>query len=315
MKKLLLSCLAAMMAATATFAQNSGLGFNYQAVVRKADGMLLANQDVSLRISLYPGQSAASPTWVETHKAHTDASGCFGITVGHGLRSYQSVASQYADVNFAAVYYWMKIEIEEGSAYREVSFAQLPSTPYSEVSHNSFSAGMILPFAGPASNIPAGWLLCDGRALNRSKYGNLYDAIGVSWGTGDGSTTFNIPDLRGMFLRGVVGENPDLDENGKPILDPDVYSRTFVHPGGNTGNNVGSYQGDAIRNITGTFTGLENAGQSPKTGAFYNTNTKSNGAGSINWDDYVCGFDASRVVPTGADNRPKNVYVNYIIKY
>lgn len=201
MKKLFL-LLIAITAASMGFAQNSGLGFNYQAVVRNADGVLLANSDVNLRISLYPGQSATSPTWVETHTAHTDYSGCFGITVGKGKRADGSVASSYKDINFAAVYYWMKIEIQEGEYYREVSFAQLPSSPYSEVAHNASTfAGMIAPFAGPADKIPAGWLLCDGSAVSRSEYIHLYNAIGVCWGEGDGSTTFNLPDLRGMFLR------------------------------------------------------------------------------------------------------------------
>lgn len=312
MKKLFFLLVAALLAATTTFAQNSGLGFNYQAVVRNADGMLLANQDVTLRISLYPGQSATSPTWVETHKVRTDVSGSFGITVGKGTRQSNSVASKYADVNFAAVYYWMKIEIEEGSEYREVSFAQLPSTPYSEVSHNSFSAGMILPFAGPAENIPAGWLLCDGRPVNRSEYGNLYDAIGVSWGTGDGSTTFNIPDLRGMFLRGVSGESGN---------DEDAESRGLLtENGGNTGNNVGSYQGDAIRNITGQISiGNVHLYNAVENGALYSSGTigkryNKYGDTAMRYD-YNFFFDTSRAVPVGADNRPKNVYVNYIIKY
>ena len=100
-----------------TYSQNSGLGFNYQAVVRNADGVLLANSDVNLRISLFPGQQASTPTWVETHKVHTDYSGCFGITVGKGNRDANSVANNYSDINFAAVYYWMKIEILEGSNY------------------------------------------------------------------------------------------------------------------------------------------------------------------------------------------------------
>lgn len=307
MRKLfvLLMCLASL----ATYAQNSGLGFNYQAVVRKTDGVLLANADVNLRISLYPGQSASNPTWVETHLVRTDYAGCFGITVGKGTRASNSVAASYKDINFSSVYYWMKIELLEGNNYREVSFAQLPSAPYSESAFNAiaFPAGMIVPFAGPAENIPEGWLLCDGSAVSRNDYANLYTAIGVCWGTGDGATTFNLPDLRGMFLRGVSGESGN---------DPDADSRVLLTDnGGNTGNNVGSYQGDAIRNITGTFTGLENVEHSPKTGAFYNTETKSNGAGSKNNDDYVCGFDASRIVPVGSDNRPKNVYVTYIIKY
>ena len=146
-------------------AQNSGLGFNYQAVVRNADGILLANSSVSLRVSLYPGQMSANPTWVETHIVTTDISGCFCITVGHGTRDNASIAANYSDINFAAVYYWMKIEINENGTYREVSFAQLPSSPYSEVAHNAIAipAGSIIPFAGPAENIPAGRVPATGR--------------------------------------------------------------------------------------------------------------------------------------------------------
>ena len=295
-------------------AQNSGLGFNYQAVVRNADGVLLANSDVSLRISLYPGQLAANPTWIETHKVHTDISGSFGITVGHGTRDVASVANSYADINFATVYYWMKIEILEGSNYREVSYAQLPSSPYAEVAHNAtltFPAGIIIPFAGPTEKIPAGWMLCDGSAISRSDFANLYDAIGVNWGTGDGSTTFNLPDLRGMFLRGVSGESGN---------DPDAGNRVVLtNNGGNTGNNVGSYQGDAIRNIVGDLTAvLTRRNADGATGAF----TLNRGwwyeiIGEDRADAWVSNlnFNAAAVVPVGSDNRPKNVYVTYIIKY
>lgn len=310
MKKLFLSMLLVMMAAV-SYAQNSGLGFNYQAVVRKADGTLLANSDVNLRVSLYPGQNAAAPTWVETHKEHTDYSGCFGITVGKGTRESSSVAGNYKDINFAAVYYWMKIEILEGSNYREVSYAQLPSSPYSEVAHNAtlFPAGMIMPFAGPAENIPDGWLLCDGSAVSRSDYANLYDAIGVCWGTGDGATTFNLPDLRGMFLRGVSGDSGNDEDAERRIV--------LTDNGGNTGNNVGSYQGDAIRNITGSFKTFDR--EEPFTsGVFYNSGTRwSSGVKSGGGDGWCpeTAIDASRGVPVGSDNRPKNVYVTYIIKF
>ena len=298
------------MASLVIFAQNSGLGFNYQAVVRNADGVLLANSDVNLRISLFPGQQAATPTWVEIHKVHTDTSGSFGITVGKGSRDLNSVANNYSDINFTAVYYWMKIEILEGSNYREVSYSQLPSSPYSEAAFNAtlFPAGMIVPFAGPAENIPNGWLLCDGSAVNRSDYANLYQAIGVCWGTGDGCTTFNLPDLRGMFLRGVSGESGN---------DPDAESRVVLTDnGGNTGNNVGSYQGDAIRNITGTISGSgiswPDLWGNGAFEVFANGSGRSNSTGN---EGRGFNFDASRVVPVGSDNRPKNVYVTYIIKF
>ena len=309
MKKLFLSLVVAIVAATATFAQNSGLGFNYQAVVRNADGILLTNSDVTLRISLYPGQAAVSPTWVETHKAHTDVSGCFGITVGKGSRESSSVAANFKDVNFGAVYYWMKIEILEGATYREVSFSQLPSSPYSEVAYNAVAvpAGMIMAFAGTSDNIPDGWLLCDGSAISRSEYSNLYSAIGVSWGTGDNSTTFNLPDLRGMFLRGVSGDSGN---------DPDAASRTLLkNNGGNTGNNVGSYQKDAIRNITGKIDGVGLSAATGASGAFKGISSSNLAPNHISAAGGAFNFDASRVVPVGSDNRPVNVYVTYIIKY
>ena len=314
MKKLLLFSLLFVAVLTA-FAQNSGLGFNYQAVVRNADGVLLANSDVNLRISLYPGKEAINATWVETHKVHTDISGSFGITVGKGKRDGASVAAEYKDIHFSAVYYWLKIEILEGSNYREVSFAQLPSAPYSESAFNSmpFPAGMIVPFAGPADNIPEGWLLCDGSAVSRDKYANLYKAIGVCWGTGNNASTFNLPDLRGMFLRGVSGESGnDADADSRVVL---------TDNGGNTGNNVGSYQGDAIRNITGNgYAVLTRKDREASDGVLNLSHTRLNWLeliGEDRKDAWVSdlNFDASRVVPVGSDNHPKNVYVTYIIKY
>lgn len=303
----------AFMVAIAANAQNSGLGFNYQAVVRNANGVLLADTTVNLRVSLYPGQQASTPTWVETHAVHTDFSGCFGITVGKGERDNSSMVQNYSDVNFSAIYYWLKLEILEGETYREISYSQLPSSPYAESAYNAilFPAGMVSPFAGSAEFVPTGWLLCDGSEISRTEYATLYNVIGVSWGAGDGSTTFNLPDMRGMFLRGVSGESGN---------DPDADERLVLNDnGGNTGNNVGSYQGDAIRNITGTFAGhdlTDNPAQPEVTGPFYTFWTDyrdaRNGAGGGN---YGFGFDASRVVPVGNDNRPKNVYVNYIIKY
>jgi len=62
-------------------------------------------------------------------------------------------------------------------------------------------AGIVEYFAG--SSAPAGSIIADGTALSRSTYAELFSAIGVTYGTGDGSTTFNLPDLRGEFIRGL----------------------------------------------------------------------------------------------------------------
>lgn len=60
--------------------------------------------------------------------------------------------------------------------------------------------GLVMPFAGVT--IPAGWLLCDGSRVSRTQFAQLYSALQEKWGAGDGSSTFNLPDLQG---RAVVG--------------------------------------------------------------------------------------------------------------
>ncbi|MBB5074333.1 microcystin-dependent protein [Bartonella callosciuri] len=78
---------------------------------------------------------------------------------------------------------------------------KLPEIPPFPPLPESFSPGFIGTFA--MEKIPTGWLLCDGKAYSRSTYANLFAALGETWGKGDGNTTFNVPDLRGMFLRGL----------------------------------------------------------------------------------------------------------------
>lgn len=62
--------------------------------------------------------------------------------------------------------------------------------------------GEVRAFAGVAASVPAGWALCYGQAVSRTTYSATFAALGTSWGAGDGSTTFNLPDLRGRALFG-----------------------------------------------------------------------------------------------------------------
>lgn len=67
-------------------------------------------------------------------------------------------------------------------------------------SNTYLPAGAIQLFA--MSAVPSGWLECNGAAVSRTTYANLFAAIGTTYGAGNGTTTFNLPDLRGMFVRG-----------------------------------------------------------------------------------------------------------------
>ncbi|MBU2700587.1 microcystin-dependent protein [Sporomusaceae bacterium BoRhaA] len=70
-------------------------------------------------------------------------------------------------------------------------------------------AGVVLHFA--AATPPKGWLKADGNAVSRTEYADLFAVVGTTFGTGDGSTTFNLPDLRGEFIRGLdMGRGVDI---------------------------------------------------------------------------------------------------------
>lgn len=87
-------------------------------------------------------------------------------------------------------------------------------------------------FAYSASTIPTGYLTCDGSAVSRTTYADLFTLIGETYGAGDGSTTFNLPDYRGQFLRGV---------DAGATTDPDATSR-IDRGDGTTGDAVGTKQ-------------------------------------------------------------------------
>lgn len=124
---------------------------------------------------------------------------------------------------------------------------------------------------------PTGWLECDGAAVSRTTYANLFAKIGIVYGSGDGSTTFNLPDMRGEFPRGW--------DNGKGV-DP--------------GRAIGSGQGEDIISHLHSETRRTESGLGYAAGTDHalltlaTTNTGSTG---------------------GTETRPRNVAMMYCIKY
>lgn len=133
--------------------------------------------------------------------------------------------------------------------------------------------GQIAPFAFQA--VPAGWSVCDGGALSRTAEARLFAKIGTTFGAGDGSTTFNKPDLRGEVIRGWdAGRGVDVD-------------RAF-----------GSWQADQIK----AHTHATKRGQAP-------TNTSLGGVGFDNpADDGLTGSTG------GNETRMRNVAALYCIR-
>ena len=143
-------------------------------------------------------------------------------------------------------------------------------------------AGTVLPFAGDTA--PTGWAICNGDPVSRTDYAELFTAIGELWGVGDGSTTFNLPDMRGQFLRG-------LDASG--TVDPDGAGRVV---GDNQTDDFASHDHDGYSNLNLLYAG---GGGRP--------NDAPNGRATS-------GRSWSTLDSGGDETRPKNVAVNYIIK-
>jgi len=89
--------------------------------------------------------------------------------------------------------------------------------------------GAVLPYAG--SSAPTSYLLCDGTAIDRSTYAALFSAIGTAYGAGDGSTTFNVPDLRQRFPLGKAasGTGATLGDSGGTINHTHTYTDVINH--------------------------------------------------------------------------------------
>lgn len=170
-------------------------------------------------------------------------------------------------------------------------------------------AGSILPFGGTSA--PTGYLLCDGTSYLRADYAGLYTAIGNAYGTAD-STHFNVPDLRGQFIRGV---------DGSASLDPDKAGRTASNTGGNTGNNVGSKQASAMLQHKHNISVVQFTAGSLSTSGGSGFGAISIGATAVNTANTAGnsatsndGLGAIQNAGTSTETRPTNVYVNFIIK-
>lgn len=170
-------------------------------------------------------------------------------------------------------------------------WSQIPT--YADLS-DLMPTGVVLPFGG--STVPNGWLLANGAAASRSGKARLFSVYGTTFGAGDGSTTFNLPDLRDRYIIGV-----------------------------NT-NALGTQIAEQLPNITGTY-GTRGYIREPNslytpfdTGAlYYGTNStscanvSSTGAGVMG----LTRFDASRSVATYIDSGkvyPLSLALNFIIK-
>lgn len=147
------------------------------------------------------------------------------------------------------------------------------------------------------SSAPTGWLLCDGGEYVRADYQDLFDKIGVTFGSGNGTTTFNVPDLRGMVRR-MPGGAATMDSGA--LRDPDSAGRLRITDWTTGYTGLGSVQKGAIQSHTHTLTNYfidaSGMGYQTNSGTQRNFTTKTSDATG------------------GNETRMINMYLNVIIK-
>ena len=152
--------------------------------------------------------------------------------------------------------------------------------PYQKPLYDTITpAGSFLQMATEETPL-GGYLYCDGSAVSRAQYARLYELLGTAYGVGDGSTTFNLPDGRGYFMRGF--------DDGAGV----DTSRVF-----------GAVQTDELKSHAHDISGLGNS-ITAGTNTVYLVDNASGNAGT-----------ATTQVEGGTETRPKNITMKLFIKY
>lgn len=156
----------------------------------------------------------------------------------------------------------------------------------------------VMPYAGTSA--PDGWLFAYGQAISRTTYADLFDAIGTTYGSGDGSTTFNVPDLRG---RVVAGQD---DMGGSSA------NRLTGQSGGLNGDTLGATGGAETHTLTtaqlAVHTHTWNSGQATATGG------GTSGVALNNAGFNVAGPCSNAGSGSAHNNVQPTIILNYIIK-
>lgn len=159
-------------------------------------------------------------------------------------------------------------------------------------------AGAVMPFA--MNSAPSGWLAADGSQVSRTTYATLFAAIGTTHGAGNGSTTFNLPDLRGIFVRG----------SGSQTISGITYNKAFA-----------AKEGDAFQSHGhNTYVGGSLAGYQSFSGSGFTGFVPS--AGTTNADANDMQMTATNLITflegtprTASETRPANIALLYCIKF
>jgi microcystin-dependent protein len=215
--------------------------------------------------------------------------------------------------------------------------------------------GSVVSYTGSKAQLPGGWLLCDGAEYSRTTYITLYNVIGITYGAGDGTNTFNVPNFQAAFLRGAgsqtysditygsndrtinTAQGTALQTHLHSITDPEhnhsipanshnhgIPANTHTHSVSNTFY-LYSTGGNTYANVgtlgSGQFYGTGTNTNTSNTSNFTVVNASSNilfnsASTNISATNGATGANGStRVTQNANETIPFNYAINWIIKY
>lgn len=270
-----------------------------QGIARDANNNALVNTTLPIAAELYYLNSN-TPVSIElrTGQVTTDGFGVFAYVMEISATSFTKISNTEAF-----------IKISSGST--KFADEKLRMVPYAVHAQNGVPSGTILPFAG--TTVPEGWMLCDGRTIpNEVFYNSLRSVLG---------NATNVPDLRGMFLRGAgTNSSATYANNVGPALRAVQADAAGPHnhpqQGTLTTNTTGlhqhtfyAWQGGTTPHTT-SGAAIKTTIENPATGsddAPYSTDGQGNHSHTVT----LTGNTANN---TGTETRPVNFGVNFIIK-
>jgi microcystin-dependent protein len=190
--------------------------------------------------------------------------------------------------------------------------------------------------AWPSNTVPEGWLLCDGAAVSRTTYAALFTAIGTTFGVGDNSTTFNLPNIKGRTIVGRDSAQTEFDTLGETggakthtLTASEIPSHTHPASSADSGNHQHTGQTssgitDSIRTVGAVGTSIANNHAPGWSGGSFTDSSAFNG--SNHWHNFTTAFGGthSHTITvsgqTGTTGQAHNnlqpyITLNYIIKH
>lgn len=168
--------------------------FNQNGVPLSGGKLFTYINNTDTKLATYTDYTGATQN---TNPIILDANGQCSVWLAEG-QTYTFTLSPTTDTDPPTNAFWTKNGI---TGINDISQQQSASGPVT--SGVVLMTGEIREFSGPEGAVPNGWLLCTGAAISRATYATLFDVIGTTWGAGDGSTTFNLPDKRGIVTAGA----------------------------------------------------------------------------------------------------------------